>query len=107
MKMIGAVLAGLLASLCFWGTASAQDVPPGSYLRSCSDVFVQGDTLVATCLRRNGSPHRTSLQAAQNCIGDIGNLNGTLTCNYASGSPAPALQAPDESRETLERLHAL
>ena len=87
MKTIQAVLAGLLLAGLGWPQpASAQDVPPGTYLRSCGEVYLQGDTLVATCRRMDGAPRRTSLPGVQGCVGDIGNLNGRLTCNYA-GAP--------------------
>jgi hypothetical protein len=113
MNMIRALLAGLLlVGLCWQQGASAQELPPGSYLRTCQDVELQGDTLVATCLRTDSSPQRTSLPRVQNCVGEIGNLNGALTCNYAD-SPAPpqpmtaAPQSPEEARETLMHLHDL
>ena len=57
MNMIRALLAGLLlVGLCWQQGASAQGVPPGSYLRTCQDVELRGDTLVATCLRTDSSP---------------------------------------------------
>ena len=94
MNTIRALLAGLLfAGLCWPLLASAQDVPPGTYLRSCGEVYLQGDTLVATCRRMDGSPQPTSLPAVPNCVGDIGNRNGRLTCNYAD---APAQPQPDD-----------
>jgi hypothetical protein len=97
MNTIRALLAGLLfAGLCWPLLASAQDVPPGTYLRSCGEVYLQGDTLVATCRRMDGSPQPTSLPAVPNCVGDIGNMNGNLTCNYAD---APAPPRPDDGPE--------
>ena len=51
MKLIGVLLVGLLAGLCWPQPASAQDLPPGSYLGSCRNVYLQGDTLIATCRR--------------------------------------------------------
>jgi hypothetical protein len=84
MKTIQALLAGLLlAGLCWPLSASAQDVPPGTYLRSCGEVHLRGDELVATCRRMDGSAQRSSLPAVRGCVGDIGNVNGRLTCNYA------------------------
>jgi hypothetical protein len=74
--------------LCWLQPASAQGVPPGSYLQSCGEVYLQGDTLVATCRRMDGAPRRSSLPGVQRCVGDIGNMNGRLTCNYAD-APAP------------------
>ena len=87
MKTIGALAGLLLAAVCWPQLASAQNVPPGSYLRSCGEVYVRGDTLVATCRRADGNAERTSLPAVQRCVGDIGNRNGRLTCSYA-GAPA-------------------
>src|SRR4029077_1333370 len=84
MKTIQALLAGLLlAGLCWPLSASAQDVPPGTYLRSCGEVYLRGDTLVATCRGVDGSAHRSSLPGVRGCVGDIGNINGRLHCNYA------------------------
>jgi hypothetical protein len=88
MKTIGALAGLLLAAVCWPQLASAQNVPPGSYLRSCGEVYVRGDTLVATCRRADGNAERTSLRAVQRCVGDIGNMNGRLTCSYA-GAPTP------------------
>jgi hypothetical protein len=42
----------------------------------------------ATCHRVDGYAQQTSLSAVRRCVGDIGNANGNLTCNYARG-PAP------------------
>ena len=36
----------------------------------------------------DGNAERTSLPAVQRCVGDIGNMNGRLTCSYA-GAPTP------------------
>jgi len=87
MKTIGAVLL-LITAVCWAQPVAAQGVPPGSYLRSCGNVSLQGDTLIATCRRADGYPQQTSLPAIQSCVGDIGNANGHLTCNRAHG-PAP------------------
>ena len=66
MNMIRALLVGLLlAGLCWQQGAWAQGVPPGSYLRTCQDVELRGDTLFATCLRTDSSPQRTSLRACR------------------------------------------
>ena len=93
MKTIQALPAGLLlAGFCWLQPASAQGVPPGSYLRSCGEVYLQGET----CRRMDGSPQPTSLPAVPNCVGDIGNMNGNLTCNYAD---APAPPQPDDGPE--------
>ena len=89
MKTIRALLAGLLLAGLGWPQpASAQGVPPGTYLRSCGEVYLEGDTLVAACRRMDGAPRRTSLPGVRGCVGDIGNRNGRLTCSYAD-APAP------------------
>ena len=90
MKTIGSVLGGLLLSAVCWGQpASAQGVPPGSYLRSCGNAYLQGDTLIATCSRMDGYAQQTSLPAVRSCVGDIGNANGDLTCSHARGASPP------------------
>jgi hypothetical protein len=61
--------------------AQAQGYPPdGSYLRSCGDPQVFGDSLVANCRRVDGSWDRTVLRGLNGCMGDIANVNGHLTC---------------------------
>lgn len=90
MKITGTVVAGLvLVGLCWPQPATAQGVPPGSYLRTCENAYLQGDALIATCRRIDGYAQQSSLPAVQSCVGDIGNSNGNLTCSYAGG-PAPA-----------------
>ena len=91
MKAIGTLAAGLLLGLLCWPqSAGAQQVPGGSYLRTCGEVYLQGDTLVATCRRVDGAPERSSLPAVHNCVGDIGNVNGRLACSYAHArTPQP------------------
>jgi hypothetical protein len=121
MKAIRALLAGLLLAGLYWPqSASAQGVPPGSYLGSCGEVYLQGDTLVATCQRVDGYAERTSLPAVQSCVGDIGNRNGRLTCNYGRGRAQPYYGSPgvpaygqewegrrDHCARTRARLHEI
>jgi len=90
MNTIGTVVGALLVVVASCAQpASAQGVPPGSYLRSCGEVYLQGDTLIATCHRVDGYAQQTSLPAVRRCVGDIGNANGNLTCNYARGPASP------------------
>lgn len=85
-------LAGLLFALgwLFGGVsvASAQPVPPGSYLRSCQNVQVRGPNLAATCATRNGQWVGTRLNDFPSCRGDISNQNGQLWCERRPG-PGP------------------
>lgn len=83
----GALTALLLAGIAW--SAQAQGVPQGSYLQSCGNVGIQGDALVAVCRTVDGRERRTALDAVSRCVGDIGNNNGTLQCNYDGGMPQP------------------
>jgi hypothetical protein len=78
----GATAAILLAVTAWSVPAQAQGVPRGSYLRSCQDIGVRGDTLFAVCRTVDGYSQRTSLPQVSRCVGDIGNNNGNLQCNY-------------------------
>ncbi len=59
----------------------ARPLPGGSYQQSCSNIGLNGNTLVATCKTMKGRIQRTSLANVDRCAGDIGNNNGQLTCN--------------------------
>jgi hypothetical protein len=91
MKIVmGALAAVLLTGIGWSAGAQAQGVPQGSYLRSCQGARVEGDTLVARCRTVNGGEQRSALAGVNRCVGDIGNNNGQLTCNYGGGrGPAP------------------
>ena len=95
MKIVmGALAAVLLTGIGWSATAEAQGLPQGSYLRSCNGARIEGDTLVARCRTADGREQRSSLAAINRCVGDIGNNNGMLQCNYggpprAQGVPAP------------------
>lgn len=68
-------------------SGAAQQVPPGSYQQSCRDIRLRGDSLRATCQTSNGNWLRTSLDEAYQCVGDITNIEGRLTCNRYSSPP--------------------
>ena len=71
--------------------AEAQRVPGGSYLRTCTNVRMFGNRLVADCRRKNGSWNRTALNIRR-CDGRIANFNGHLTCDFSGpgfGSSRP------------------
>lgn len=94
MKTVLAILAGaILAALSCMPPAQAQGVPPGSYRQSCSDAHIERGALVATCRGEHGRMTRSSLADVGRCTGDIGNLNGVLQCNYASGPARGTAQA--------------
>ena len=86
MKIVsGAMAAAVLGFTCWSLPVQAQGVPQGTYLQSCENVRVRGDTLVATCRTGNGREQRTALRAVDRCVGDIGNNHGMLQCAYEGG----------------------
>jgi CVNH domain len=54
--------------------------PRGSYQQTCQNISVNGNTLQASCQKRNGKYKNTSLHNFQRCGGDIANENGKLQC---------------------------
>jgi len=89
-----ATLAGaVFAALCCISAAQAQGVPPGSYRQSCTDSHIERGALVATCRGQHGRMTRSSLADVGRCTGDIGNNNGVLQCNYATGPARGAAEA--------------
>ncbi|MBB6308323.1 CVNH domain-containing protein [Xanthobacter tagetidis] len=90
-----AILAGLFGLLLFTvgavPEASAQNVPPGSYLRSCRDVrVVAGRDITALCeTRQPGRFEYTRLPDFRSCWGDIANINGNLRCERRPAPPPP------------------
>jgi hypothetical protein len=61
-------------------------LPPGSYQRSCQQIFVTGNTLEAVCKSRGGSSIGSSLANFQTCVGEIYNVDGFLTCVHGQGN---------------------
>jgi CVNH domain len=84
------ILSGITAAsiLMVGFAASAQQAPTGSYQRTCSNVSVSGTTLNASCKGFNGQSMQTDLPFYASCVGDIGNINGTLACAGPNGSYA-------------------
>jgi hypothetical protein len=72
--------------------ARAQALPQGSYQRSCEQIHWAGTTLVAECKQADGRKTGSGLANANKCVGDIGNNNGQLQCNYAAGTPSQGTQ---------------
>jgi len=54
--------------------------PRGSYVQSCQNIATNGNTLQASCQKKNGGWRQTSLRNYNQCNGDIANNNGKLQC---------------------------
>ncbi len=85
MKIITTVMAVAIVAHCS-GSAQAQGTPQGSYLQTCTDVRIEGNTLSATCRGTGNREQRSSLAGFRRCVGDIGNNNGVLQCSFADGA---------------------
>jgi hypothetical protein len=55
--------------------------PSGSYSQSCQNISTNGNTLQASCQKKNGGWRQTSLRNYNRCNGDIANNNGKLQCS--------------------------
>jgi len=55
-------------------------VVSGSYQSSCTNVYMNGPNLTASCTAPNGQRITSSINAAQCRGGDIANVNGRLAC---------------------------
>jgi hypothetical protein len=57
-----------------------QPAPQGPYLASCKDARLLGGDLVAFCSKPDGTWHTSMLSQADQCAGNVQNINGDLTC---------------------------
>jgi len=76
-----------LLTLLFCGRlpARAADLPPGSYMQSCQQPEMHGNTLTAVCTDFFGNQATARLANADFCNSsghDIANVNGELRCIY-------------------------
>jgi hypothetical protein len=94
---VGSIAAALLA----FGISAALAAPAGSYEKTCTDISVSGTTLNATCKTFNQQPMKTSLPYYASCVGDIGNINGTLACAGPNGSYALTCEDATVKGDTL------
>jgi len=81
--------------------AQAQSAPAGSYQKTCSGIAVRGTTLNASCKTFSGQSVQTNLPYYASCVGDIGNINGTLACAGPNGSYALTCTNATVSGNTL------
>lgn len=80
--MLRMMFAGALAAIFALPVVASEPPPPqGSYLETCRDARVEGDTLHAECPDAAGKWKKTWLQGYRYCAGDITNENALLICN--------------------------
>jgi hypothetical protein len=89
------------ALLAIGSTAALAQAPAGSYQKTCADIAVSGTTLNANCKTFSGQPTPTNLPFYASCVGDIGNINGTLACAGPNGSYALTCQDATVKGDTL------
>ncbi len=65
------------------------NIPPGSYQQTCTDISVSGTTLTAYCARISDTDmmYRSDLADINLCRGDISNNDGRLTCKKPTNIP--------------------
>lgn len=62
-----------------------ENVPGGSYLRSCGEARREGSTLVAVCRGNRGARFETSIDLSRCGRSEVGNNNGNLQCGQVRG----------------------
>lgn len=60
---------------------SSRDLPPGSYLQSCSEIGMRGGVLEATCGGGDNRRIRSSISVRSCRSGSFANINGYLQCD--------------------------
>ncbi len=82
------VALAILTIFILFSTARAENIPDGSYKRSCKDYKLDGPVLVAKCRNKNGD-WKSSRIIYRLCFGDIRNVNGELKCGVNEYSKLP------------------
>lgn len=95
---LAAMAAGIVVAEITTAWAAA---PAGSYQKTCTDISVDGTTLHASCKTFSGQATKTSLPYYASCVGDLGNINGTLACAGPNGSYALTCENATVKGETL------
>jgi hypothetical protein len=71
-------------------------LPQGSFQSTCRDARMANQTLIAFCQKSDGSWQTSAIGPVSQCVGDLQNVNGRLTCNetgYGSSTPPAPRQA--------------
>lgn len=86
-----------LAAATFFSTGAAeakgQPLPEGSYLESCRNLYIEGNTLYGECQDSRSKWKKTWISGYDYCAGDIFNNNGVLDCR-GGRKPAAAPAKP-------------
>jgi len=69
-------------------------IPAGSYQQTCRNPTQRGNILTAVCLTRAGGRRTSSINVNTCRNGDIGNVNGFLTCGVRPTPPVPPKPTP-------------
>ena len=69
------------------------NVPPGTYLQSCTHPSLSGTTLTAICRYESGFREKTTLKQIDLCRGDISNIDGHLHCEKTNAPPGSYLES--------------
>ena len=77
----------LVLHFCTLEAKAQTSLPQGSYQQTCTNITLQGNTLTAVCQTVAGSWVQTQLNNINLCGTNIGNVNGTLSCDqFSNGS---------------------
>jgi len=69
------------------GRRDWERLPRGSYVQTCSDMRVHGNTLTARCQDTRGQWLSTALPHVNQCRGEIVNDDGSLYCSHGPDLP--------------------
>lgn len=77
---LGGLHPGSTGGACGEWQGPLQALPPGDYQKTCQNIHINGDELVASCQKRDGSWKDSTLKHVNECGGQIINQDGNLRC---------------------------
>jgi len=95
--LAGGGMNGIAVNTSVIGDSQQRGVPGGDYQLTCRDIRTDGYMLKASCQKRDGNWHSSSLDT-RNCRSQIVNDDGRLHCTQGSGIP------PGDYRLTCENI---
>jgi len=87
-----------------WTERGRPELPPGSYLQTCSRVSLADGVLTADCRDRAGNYRATTLMDAFRCPVGIDNIDGALTCSAWAERSRPE-PPPGSYLQSCSRVH--